>query len=126
MIISLNGPFHLGYTLESGQAFRWRLDAIAADDDGPPWYCGVIFNNIVKIRQMPEGVEFFSSPDDESTLEPLVSEYLRLHDDLDAIYADIGRDERIAEGIREYPGMRLLRQEPWENLVAFICSANNN
>lgn len=126
MIISLDGPFHLGYTLESGQAFRWRLDAIPVDDDGPQWYCGVIFNNIVKIRQVSEGIEFFSSPDDESALEPLVREYLRLHDDLDAIYVDIGRDERIAEGIDAYPGMRLLRQEPWENLVAFICSANNN
>ena len=32
----------------------------------------------------------------------------------------------VARLVHQYPGMRVLRQEPWECLVAYICSANNN
>ena len=90
------------------------------------WDYGVIFNNIVKMRQTSEGVEFQCGPDDEATLEPLVRGYLRLNDDLEAIYDVIGRDERMRSAMSGYPGLRILRQEPWECLVSFICSANSN
>ncbi len=118
MRIPFAGKLDLLSTLESGQAFRWRREG--------EWLYGVIFNNLVKIRQVAEGVEFFSAPDGETAIEPLVRDYLRLHDDLDAIYEAIGADERIAAGIARYPGMRILRQEPWECLISFICSANSN
>lgn len=118
MLISFDKLLDLPSTLESGQAFRWRLI------DG--WYHGVIFNNIVRTRQTAEGVEFLSAPDDEKDLEPLVRDYLRLNDDLDAIYKAINRDERISASVTRYPGMRILRQEPWECVISFICSANSN
>ena len=118
MQIEFEGSYDLSSTLESGQAFRWRKNS--------DWYSGVIFNNRVKIRRNQRGVEFHSSPDDEASLEPLVRGYLRLEDDLDGIYARINRDEHIGESIRRFTGMRILRQEPWECLVSFICSANSN
>lgn len=118
MIIPFAKPLDLASILESGQAFRWRKDS--------GWFVGVIFNNIVKIRQTVEGMEFACGSDDESVIEPLVRDYLRLHDDLDAIYDVLSFDKRIAAGASLYPGMRILRQEPWECLVSFICSANSN
>ena len=118
MQIEFEGSYDLSSTLESGQAFRWRKNS--------DWYSGVIFNNRVKIRRNQRGVEFHSSPDDEASLEPLVRGYLRLEDDLDGIYARINRDEHIGESIKRFTGMRILRQEPWECLVSFICSANSN
>ena len=118
MLIPFSQPLDIVITLESGQAFRWKREG--------EWLHGVIFNNIVKIRQTQEGVEFFCAPDDEQTLEPLIRDYLRLGDDIDAICQEIDVDERINAALRLYPGMRILRQEPWECLISFICSANSN
>ena len=33
---------------------------------------------------------------------------------------------RVSEMVMKYPGLRLLRQDPWECTIAFICSANSN
>ena len=118
MQIDFESTYDLESTLECGQAFRWRREG--------DWYGSVIFNNNVKIRRNQKGVEFRSSPDDEDALEPLLRGYLRFEDDIDAIYATINRDEYIGESIKRFPGMRILRQEPWECLVSFICSANSN
>ena len=52
--------------------------------------------------------------------------YLRLDDDLPEIYRIIGRDERMRHAIAQYFGLRLLRQEPWECLISFICSISSN
>ena len=42
------------------------------------------------------------------------------------IYDDISRrDEQLARLVAEYKGMRVLRQEPWECLVSYICSKSN-
>jgi N-glycosylase/DNA lyase len=49
-----------------------------------------------------------------------------LDDDISAIYAEIGRDRKVADMIARFPGLRLLRIEPWECVVSFICSANSN
>ena len=118
MLIPFTGPLDLVTTLESGQAFRWRREG--------EWLTGVVFENIVRARQMQEGVEFTCAPDDEATIAPLFRDYLRLDDDLEAICDRIRVDDRIAEALLRYPGLRVLRQEPWECLVSFICSANNN
>lgn len=52
--------------------------------------------------------------------------YLRLDDDIQAIHGELSRDPAVAQLIHDYPGMRLLRQDPWDCLVAYLCSANNN
>ena len=120
MLIAFEKAYDLENTLMSGQAFRWRTP----DADG--WLTGVVFNNIVRMRRVAEGVEFACAPGDESALRPLIADYLRLSDDLDGIAAAINRDERIGAAIARYPGLHILRQEPWECMVSFICSANNN
>ena len=118
-------PLHLAHTLESGQAFRWVRAGSDEGEEGQ-WFRGVILDNVVEIGQVPGGMEFRCAPEDESKLLPLIRDYLRLDDDLEAIYASITVDGRIGTAIAEYRGMRVLRQEPWECLVSFICSANSN
>ena len=118
-----SGPMALAETLESGQAFRWRK---ISDDERGDHYEGVVFGNLVRIMQAEDRILFESAPDSESSIKPLLEDYLGLNHDLESIYADISWDRQIASAIDAYPGMRILRQDPWECLVAFICSANNN
>ena len=125
MITPFDGPLDLTSTLESGQVFRWSREE-GPGESGVGWYRGVVFNNLVRMRQVPGGIEFICEPDDESTLEPLVRDFLRLNDDLDTIYDSVGKDDHIRSAITRYRGLRILRQDPWECLVSFICSANSN
>ena len=121
--LEITQPFDLELSLTMGQAFRWRRY-------GDGWFSGVIGDHLIHIRQTAGGVEYRAGGADGETdgdLGALLSAYFRLDDDLVAIYADLGaRDPHIATLIRQYPGLRVLRQEPWECLVSYICSANNN
>ena len=118
MELTIDQPFDLGASLESGQAHRWKkLDG---------WYSGVVRGEFIQIRQKGQVVEFSSGPSPEASAAAMLRDYFRLDDDIDAIYSDINRDNRVAEMVSKYPGLRILRTEPWECLVAFICSANNN
>ena len=121
--VSLSGPLALAATLESGQAFRWRK---IEGEELETHYEGVIFGNLVRIKQVGGKVFFHSEPDPESEFRLILEDYLGLNHDLESIYAEISWDEQVGSAIDDYPGMRILRQDPWECLIAFICSANNN
>ena len=108
-------PFNLQATLESGQAHRWR------SNDG--WYWGVVYGNLIKIRQYSGNIEAFAAPKEPEQLAELLHSYFRLDDDLLEIYGSISKDSRIEKMLEIYSGLRLLRQEPWECLCAFICSS---
>ncbi len=58
--------------------------------------------------------------------ENYVREFLRLDDDLEAIYKKISTDEAMRRAIKKYRGLRLTRSDPWETLVCFLCSINNS
>ena len=118
MELTIDQPFDLGASLESGQAHRWKK----SDD----WYAGVVRGEFIQIRQTAQAVEFSSGPSPEEAAAKMLRDYFRLDDDIDAIYSDLNRDGRVAAMVNKYPGLRILRTEPWECLVAFICSANNN
>ena len=125
--LEIKQPFNLELTLMMGQAFRWR-------SLGDGWFSGVLGQNLIHLGQ-PDGLDgavFYriggpngerpaTTDDDEMLLK-----YLREDDDVAAIYADIGRDPKVATIIEEFPGLRILRQDPWECMVAYLCSANNN
>ena len=118
MLIPFDQPLDLASTLESGQAHRWLKEG--------QWYHGVIFDNLVLVRQTASGIEFHSSSYDEERFEPLLRDYLRLQDDLSEIYRCINVDRHISGAIDRYRGMRLLRQDPWECLIAFLLSPASN
>ena len=68
-----------------------------------------------------------SHPAGRRRLDTLLRSYFRLDDDLDAVRDELSeRDTRIAELVRKYCYLRVLRQpDPWECTVAYICSANS-
>ena len=116
-------PLDLEASLLGGQAHRWRLEGTEEE----PWFSGVVRGNFIRLRQLtPERVEFFAAPWPESSVAPILQSYFRFDDDLGHIQKEISHDWRVAAMVNQYPGLRVLRQEPWECLVAYICSANSN
>ena len=123
MRLDISQPFDLAGSLESGQAHRWKKL-------GDGWYSGVLGSHLVHIRQQDGGVEYqladATGRIDDADFTGELGSYFRLDDPIDDIYADICRDRRVATMVERYPGLRILRQEPWECTVAFICSATSN
>lgn len=124
MLIPFEDDLDIENTLQSGQVFRWeRIDSKSVNN---PWFRGVIFGNLVEIRQNQHGIEFNCNPAKEIDLLPTIKNYFRLQDDLSTIYTSMGMDKRIMSSISEYTGMRILSQDPWECLISFICSSASN
>ena len=116
--IEFSRPFDLALTFTIGQTFRWR-------PFGDGWFSGVVGPHLFHIRQTDGGVEYEVASLPGSTDDPdqRLRCYFRLDDDIDAIYADVARDPKMATIMREFPGLRLLRQEPWECLLSQLCVA---
>ncbi|TFY81035.1 hypothetical protein EWM64_g2969 [Hericium alpestre] len=54
-------------------------------------------------------------------------DYFQLDIDLVKLYDEWGERDPVFVSFRSrFEGIRMLRQDPWENLVSFICSSNNN
>ena len=85
----------------------------------------MLSGHLIHIRQ--EGRVLRYKTDSGSNLNDLLRCYFRLDDPIDKIYASISaRDGQIANLVKGYhPGLRLLRQDPWECMAAYICSASN-
>ena len=118
VILPHDGPLDLQSTLFSGQAFRWRAE------DG--WFRGVVSGQAVRVRNTPEGVEVDASQDGDGGLAVRLRDYLSLDVDIEGIYRAMSFDDRLRDAIDRYRGMRVLRQDPWECLVSFICSSASN
>ena len=61
-------------------------------------------------------------------IDDLLRSYFRLDEDIAAVRADLAdRDQNLARLMEKVPIPARMRQpEPWEYLVTYICSANNN
>ncbi len=108
-------PFNLERTLCCGQVFRWEKIG--------GWWYGVISGKIVKVRQTNRGLVFQGFP---IVNADFIRHYLRLDDDLPRILSQINRDKHIDEAIVAFRGLRLIRQEPWECLISYMCATYKN
>ena len=115
--VSAGRPFDLAAILDGTQDFRWHL----THDD---WYSGVLDGHFIHLRQVGDVLEYQAEED----VANLLRRYFRLDDDFDAARAELASvDGRMRELVGRYPNLRVLRQpDPWECMVAYICSANNS
>jgi N-glycosylase/DNA lyase len=109
-------PFNLDHTLFCGQTFRWEKRA--------NWWIGVVSQTAVKIRQKNDTIDFKASSKNISS--DFLWQYFRLDDDLLGVYSQIKKDKYMSEAVTKFHGLRLIRQEPWECLISFICATNKN
>ena len=123
----------LAVTLLNGQAFSWRRSGAATDE-----YVGVIGRHVFKLREDAKDCSWqrvhppAENASDEEQAERQLRSFLNLGaaglPSLSTLYADwSARDpDRFGRLATPFQGVRLLRQEPWECLVSFVCSSNNH
>ena len=104
--------FDLDHTLRCGQVFRWR-------ENKDNWI-GILGNSVIKAKQEGDVLIVKSNLDMEDVMS-----YFRLNDDLDDISQHINKDEVMNEAIAMYGGMRIIKQDPWECLISYVCSRQN-
>jgi len=107
----------LRQTLDCGQCFRWR----ERDDGG---FEGVVRGRAVT-AYMDGGLLIIDGAEEDD--RDLWRDYF----DLDLDYSEVKRylstlHPVMAEAAEFAPGIRILRQEPFEALISFIISQNNN
>ena len=115
MRMNLQQPLDLALSLDSGQAFRWR------EKNG--WWWGTLGQVAIKMRVVRDDLEIFSSPVAEEQLRYMIRDYFSLDDDYSEILESFQEDQYLDSVAKQFSGLCILKQEFWECLVAFLCSA---
>lgn len=118
------GALDLARTLQSGQAFRWRWERAPG---GSMVAVGVVGRDVVRLSQDGRGL-WLLAPDTPGAHARLI-DYLGVSPRarrIPAIEAALAADPIIARVLPGTRGLGILAQDPWEVLVSFIVSANNN
>ena len=111
--------FHLAQTLDCGQAFRWQ-----PCPQNPDVWEGTAFGRFLTLRQAGGALELRCPQEDFTRVW---RSYFDLDTDYEAIRAALAGLHPNLRAAAEYaPGIRILRQEPWEALCSFVLSQNNN
>lgn len=117
VVISGVKDLDLAETLDCGQSFRWE------EYDGG--FKGVAFGKEVVMRLDGDILTIENATCED--FERIWKSYLDLDLDYGAIRQSISELHPVLREAAAYaPGIRILRQDPWEALCTFIISQNNN
>ena len=110
--------FNLSDTFECGQYFTFNK--IAEND-----FEIAAFGKCLRVYQDPKNNKtyFETSPEDFNTIW---RKFFDIDRDYTKIFAALRRDEILKKASDFCPGIRILRQDPFECLISFIISQNNN
>src|SRR5574339_182230 len=101
---------NVDHSINSGQVFLW-------EKFGTKWY-GVNGDDILLVDE--------SNPKKVQSYQKIRYDLFREKDDFDKIIKTISKDRIIKKAVKEFPGLRLLRQDPFQCYISFIVSANSN
>ncbi len=102
-------------TLEGGQAFRWTHEGDI--------FSGWAKNRFLRVRQEENGITLLNVSEVDI---PLWLSYFDSETDYGGIIEQFSADETLKKASEAGRGLRILRQEPFETLISFIISQNNN
>lgn len=111
-----NGNFDIRQTFLCGQCFRWT-----EAEDGT--FSGIARGRYLRIRQEEDGVALLGIEEQDI---PLWEDYFDLSTDYGKIIERFAADGTLSRASRGSSGIRILKQEPFETLISFIISQNNN
>ena len=118
--VTLTGydSFNIAETLECGQCFRF--EKINESE-----YHIIAFSKSLFIRETEGKIVFYRTSIQE--FEEIWISYFDLNNDYLSIKENLASNDLVMRDAVEFsPGIRILRQEPWECLISFIISQNNN
>jgi N-glycosylase/DNA lyase len=95
-------------SINSGQVFLWQKSK-------ENWY-GIDGQNILKINQRGK----------IRSIQNTKTDFFRKNDDVENIIKSISKDKTIKKAIKEYEGLRIFNQDPFQCMISFIISSNSN
>jgi N-glycosylase/DNA lyase len=130
VLVDSFATLNLSLTLRAGQVFCWESDA----EDENKW-TGVIGSTVYTLHQDPNSgqvsFEYSPGPDmDDTKAVSVLRDFFQLDIDL-APYLSAWRTQdelfaRVLPKDSHFANLRICRQDPFECLISFIVSANNN
>jgi len=96
-------------TINSGQVFLWNKIENQ--------WVGVNGQDIIILNQSP-----FSARSSSNSID----NFFREDDNLKKILSNISRDKIVGRAVQQSPGLRLVRQDPFQCYISFICSSNSS
>ncbi len=100
-------------TIESGQVFLWNKVKGS-------WY-GIEGNSVIKVSRSNNGLDYSSYPE---TID--CKRFFGLEDDLHYIYKTISKDAVMKDALSKLVGLRIMRQNPYQCLISFMCATNTS
>ena len=95
-------------SINSGQVFLWQKSK-------ENWY-GIDGQNILKINQRGK----------IRSIQNTKTDFFRKNDDVENIIKSISKDKTIKKAIKQYEGLRIFNQDPFQCMISFIISSNSN
>ena len=115
--------FELKDIFECGQCFRWNKE-----DNGS--YTGVTSKCVINVEKVKSKIIFDAKPFSKMS-DADIKKHIAYYFDLDRDYSKLRKkiasvDDNLKVATKYGKGIRILNQEPWETIISFIISANNN
>ena len=95
-------------SINSGQVFLWGKNEM-------DWY-GINGQDILKINK--NGVI--------KSIRNSKTNFFRKDDDIEEIIKSISKDKIVKKAVKEYEGLRIFKQDPFQCMISFIISSNSN
>ena len=96
-------------TINSGQIFLWV-------NYGNDWFV-IDGDDIIMGKQTPFEVLTFSK---------MTKKFFREDDNYEKILKNITKDKIVKNAVKQYPGLRVTRLDPFQCCISFIVSSNSN
>jgi N-glycosylase/DNA lyase len=117
--INLPREFDPAVVFQSGQTFRWyAIDTLKSD------WIGIVSGRVLRIRR--HDLELLGSLNMNQDLEHFIPSYFSSADDVEMIERSFPDSQYLVSAVKQFRGLRLITQDPWECLISFVCSINKN